>query len=48
MTMHDFIFANDRRHRLARHFCFWVGWFLFSGFVQISFGKEMLRKAYRI
>ena len=40
MTMHDFIFANDRRHRLARHFCFWVGWYLFSGFVQISFSAN--------
>ena len=40
MTMHDFIFVNDRRHRLSRHFCFWVGWFLFSGFVQISFNAN--------
>ena len=40
MTMHDFIFTNDRRHRLSRHFCFWVGWFLFSGFVQISFNAN--------
>ena len=40
MTMHDFIFANDRRHRLSRHFCFWVGWYLFSGFVQISFNAN--------
>jgi hypothetical protein len=37
MSLHDFIFSNDRRHRLARHICFWVGWYLFSGFVQISF-----------
>jgi sensor histidine kinase YesM len=37
MNLHDFIFSNDRRHQLARHIAFWVGWFLFSGFVQISF-----------
>ena len=36
MSMHDFIFSNNRWYRLSRHVCFWLGWFLFSGIVQIS------------
>lgn len=26
MTKHDFIFSNQRRHRLARHIAFWLLW----------------------
>ena len=41
MNLHDFIFSNRRWHRVSRHICFWLGWFLFSGIVQISFtGKD--------
>ncbi len=40
MSLHDFIFSNDRRHRLARHICFWVGWFLFSGVAQLRFTEH--------
>lgn len=36
MNLHDFIFSYDRRYRVFRHVCFWVGWFLFSGIVQLS------------
>jgi hypothetical protein len=28
MTKHDFIFSNQRRHRLTRHIVFWVLWCL--------------------
>ena len=37
MTVHDFIFSNNRWYRISRHACFWFGWFLFSGIAQISF-----------
>lgn len=37
MTLHDFIFSNDPRYRIARHVIFWLGWFVFSGIVQVSF-----------
>ena len=36
MTVHDFIFSDIRRYRIYRHLFFWMGWFLFSGIVQIS------------
>jgi len=36
MNLHDFIFSNNRWYRISRHVCFWVGWFLFSGTVQIT------------
>jgi len=26
VTRQDFIFSNERRHRIARHFAFWGGW----------------------
>lgn len=39
MRLHNFIFSNKRRFKLSRHFCFWLGWFLFSGIVQISFNS---------
>ena len=26
MTRQDFIFSNERRHRIARHLAFWGGW----------------------
>lgn len=29
MTKHDFIFSNERRHRIARHITFWLVWLLF-------------------
>ncbi|HEU5164503.1 MAG TPA: histidine kinase [Chitinophagaceae bacterium] len=28
MTKHDFIFSDQRRHRLARHIAFWLIWWL--------------------
>ena len=28
MTKHDFIFSDQRRHRLARHIAFWLVWCL--------------------
>src|SRR5690349_17011849 len=37
MSLHDFIFSNNRWNRVSRHLVFWAGWFLFSGIVQISF-----------
>lgn len=37
MRLHDFIFSDNRRLRISRHLCFWLGWFLFSGIAQISF-----------
>ena len=37
MTVHDFIFSNNRWYKISRHLCFWLGWFLFSGIAQISF-----------
>ena len=36
MSLHDFIFSNDRRNRLSRHLCFWLGWLLFSGIGQLT------------
>jgi sensor histidine kinase YesM len=36
MTVHDFIFSTNRWYRLSRHLCFWLGWFLFSGTVQMT------------
>jgi two-component system, LytTR family, sensor kinase len=36
MNLHDFIFSDNRRYRIFRHLCFWLGWFVFSGIVQIS------------
>lgn len=36
MSLHDFIFSNNRMYRVSRHLCFWLGWFLFSGVVQVT------------
>jgi sensor histidine kinase YesM len=36
MNLHDFIFSNNRWYRVLRHLCFWLGWFLFSGIVQVT------------
>jgi hypothetical protein len=36
MNLHDFIFSDNRWYRLLRHICFWLGWFWFSGVVQLS------------
>ena len=36
MNLHDFIFSNDRRHRLTRHITFWLCWLVFSGCVQLT------------
>jgi len=36
MRLHDFIFSDNRWHRISRHLFFWVGWFLFSGIAQVS------------
>ncbi|HET9746952.1 MAG TPA: histidine kinase [Chitinophagaceae bacterium] len=42
MSLHDFIFSNHWRYRVSRHLCFWLGWFLFSGTVQVTiFGGGM-------
>jgi len=40
MTVHDFIFSNNRRYGISRHICFWLGWFVFAGIVQINFGPD--------
>jgi len=37
MNLHDFIFSDNRRYRISRHLCFWLGWFVFSGIAQITF-----------
>ncbi len=36
MSLHDFIFSDNRWYRVFRHVCFWLGWFLFSGIVQLT------------
>ena len=36
MTVHDFIFSDNWRYRVSRHLCFWLGWFVFSGIVQLT------------
>ncbi|MDB5221957.1 MAG: hypothetical protein JWN83_624 [Chitinophagaceae bacterium] len=36
MSLHDFIFSTNRWYRVFRHLCFWLGWFLFSGIVQVT------------
>jgi sensor histidine kinase YesM len=36
MRLHDFIFSNNHWYRVFRHLCFWLGWFLFSGIVQVT------------
>jgi len=36
MTVHDFIFSNNPWNRVFRHLIFWMGWFVFSGVVQLS------------
>jgi hypothetical protein len=36
MRLHDFIFSDNPWNKVSRHVCFWVGWFLFSGIVQLS------------
>lgn len=36
MNLHDFIFSTNRGYRIFRHLCFWVGWFVFSGVVQVT------------
>lgn len=37
MSLHDLIFSNRRRNRILRHFCFWMGWIIFSGIVQLNY-----------
>lgn len=36
MNLHDFIFSNQRRHRITRHVAFWLCWILFAGAVQLT------------
>lgn len=33
MQSHLFIFSNERKYRLARHFIFWLAWLVFFGFL---------------
>jgi len=33
MQRYPFIFSNERKYRLRRHFVFWAGWWLFSSFL---------------
>ena len=35
MTMHEFIFSNDRRIKISRHLLFWTGWFLYMVCTQV-------------
>lgn len=46
MALDDFIFSNDRRYRVIRHLCFWLGWFLFSGIVQLRFNPTTDRNPF--
>ena len=36
MSLHNFIFSNNQWYRASRHLCFWLGWFVFSGIVQLT------------
>lgn len=36
MNLYDFIFSNERRHRITRHVVFWLGWILFGSLVQLT------------
>jgi hypothetical protein len=35
MTMHDFIFSDQRNARMSRHFAFWSSWFLYLSCTQL-------------
>jgi sensor histidine kinase YesM len=35
MTMHEFIFSNERRVRIARHLAFWSGWLVYMICTQV-------------
>jgi hypothetical protein len=35
MTVHEFIFSNDRRKRILRHIIFWFCWFLYMASTQL-------------
>ncbi|KAA9037259.1 hypothetical protein FW778_17685 [Ginsengibacter hankyongi] len=35
MTIHDFIFSNERGKRIARHCIFWLCWFLYMACTQL-------------
>lgn len=35
MTIHDFIFSNERQKRIARHCIFWLCWFLYMACTQL-------------
>ncbi|HEX4375149.1 MAG TPA: hypothetical protein VHZ50_17720, partial [Puia sp.] len=35
MSMHELIFSGNRRTRIARHFIFWIGWYLYMVCTQV-------------
>lgn len=35
MSMHEFIFSNDRRKRIYRHVIFWLCWFMYMACTQL-------------
>ncbi|MGN6530279.1 MAG: sensor histidine kinase [Ginsengibacter sp.] len=35
MTMHELIFSNNRRTRIARHLIFWTGWYFYLACTQL-------------
>lgn len=36
MSLHNFIFSNERRHRVTRHVAFWLCWLLFASATQLT------------
>ncbi|HSZ86379.1 MAG TPA: histidine kinase [Puia sp.] len=35
MSMHEFIFSDDRRTRISRHLIFWIGWYFYMVCTQV-------------
>jgi sensor histidine kinase YesM len=35
MSIHEFIFSNDRRTRISRHLIFWIGWYFYMVCTQV-------------